>query len=277
MPITDASGPAQADDTVLAAASVGFAYRTASGPRQVLGDITFHLVRGEFVSLVGPSGIGKTTLLRVLSGLMQPTSGSVLIHGRVATEPQREVAVVLQDYSRSLLAWATIADNVTLPLRSAGIPKKERNERAQEALDAVGLGGELKKYPWQLSGGMQQRVSIARALAYRPEILVMDEPFASVDAQTRFDLEDLILRLKKQYGITVLLVTHDIDEAVYLSDRVVVLAGRPAEVAETITVHLPSPRDQIETKALSEFASIRGHVLAEIRTAAGVSSPDRAH
>lgn len=260
--------PVCAETSVLAASGVAFSYTTADGPRPILGDITFDLSGGEFVSLVGPSGIGKTTLLRVLCGLMQPTSGAVTMHGRVVSEPQRELAVVLQDYSRSLLPWTTIAKNVALPLISAGVPKGEQAARVAEALGAVGLAGEAKKHPWQLSGGMQQRVAIARALAYKPEILVMDEPFASVDAQTRFDLEDLILRLRDEFGMTVLLVTHDIDEAVYLSDRVVVLAGRPARVSETIPVNLGNQRDQITTKAMPEFAALRGHVLSEIRSAA---------
>lgn len=261
--VPEADAPA-----VLAASSVAFSYSTQAGPRPVLGDITFELRKQEFVSLVGPSGIGKTTLLRVLCGLMRPTSGDVLMHGRVVDEPQRELAVVLQDYSRSLLPWTTIYKNVALPLASAGVRKAEQAARVQEALEAVGLGGEGSKHPWQLSGGMQQRVAIARALAYKPEILVMDEPFASVDAQTRFDLEDLILSLKAEFGMTVLLVTHDIDEAVYLSDRVVVLAGRPARVSETVAVDLGDTRDQIATKAMPEFAVLRGHVLSEIRAAA---------
>jgi NitT/TauT family transport system ATP-binding protein len=252
---------------VLAAAGVAFAYSTPTGPRQILGDITFDLGKNEFVSLVGPSGIGKTTLLRVLCGLMRPTDGAVLMHGRAVTEPQRELAVVLQDYSRSLLPWTTVYKNVALPLVSAGVPKAEQAVRIEEALSAVGLSRETSKHPWQLSGGMQQRVAIARALAYKPEILVMDEPFASVDAQTRFDLEDLILRLKAEFGMSVLLVTHDIDEAVYLSDRVVVLGGRPASVTDRLDVNLGAVRDQITTKSLPEFAALRAHVLSEIRAA----------
>jgi NitT/TauT family transport system ATP-binding protein len=161
----------------------------------------------------------------------------------------------------------SIERNVALPLKSAKVPRAETRARTAAALEAVGLADDTEKYPWQLSGGMQQRVAIARALAYQPEILVMDEPFASVDAQTRFDLEDLVLRLRSEFGMTVLLVTHDIDEAVYLSDRIVVLAGKPAEVADCLAVPLGEDRDQISTKALPEYAALRGRVLSEIRAA----------
>jgi NitT/TauT family transport system ATP-binding protein len=263
--VTPATVPGQ--DTVLAADHVAFSYTMASGARPVLGDVTFEIRRGEFVSLVGPSGIGKTTLLRVLSGLMQPTAGEVRLDGERVTEPPRQLALVLQDYSRSLLPWMSIERNVALPLKSAKVPRAETRARTAAALEAVGLADDTEKYPWQLSGGMQQRVAIARALAYQPEILVMDEPFASVDAQTRFDLEDLVLRLRSEFGMTVLLVTHDIDEAVYLSDRIVVLAGKPAEVADCLAVPLGEDRDQISTKALPEYAALRGRVLSEIRAA----------
>ncbi|MCR1784986.1 ABC transporter ATP-binding protein [Nocardioides carbamazepini] len=251
----------------MAADHVAFSYSSAAGAHPVLGDISFTIARGEFVSLVGPSGIGKTTLLRVLSGLMQPTAGEVRLDGERVTEPPRQLALVLQDYSRSLLPWMSIERNVALPLRSAKVARTEVRSRTAAALDAVGLAGDSEKYPWQLSGGMQQRVAIARALAYQPEVLVMDEPFASVDAQTRFDLEDLVLRLRREFGMTVLLVTHDIDEAVYLSDRIVVLAGKPAQVADCLDVPLGPIRDQIATKALPEYAALRGRVLSEIRAA----------
>jgi NitT/TauT family transport system ATP-binding protein len=181
---------------------------------------------------------------------------------------------VFQDYSRSLLPWMTVSGNVTLPLLASRVPKAERKKRASEALEAVGLHDVGGMHPWQLSGGMQQRVAIARALAYQPRVLLMDEPFASVDAQTRFELEDLVLQVRKQFGITVAFVTHDIDESVYLADRVVVLSNRPASVVEIVDVNLPMPRDQVLTKELPEFAQLRGHVFRLIKGDRGARRAD---
>ena len=228
-------------------------------------DLTFGVETGEFLCIVGPSGCGKTTLLKVVSGLMPPTSGSAHLAGQQIVGPPDELALVFQDYSRSLLPWMTVWKNVTLPLLANGIDKKDRTRRAAEALAAVGLSEFHDRHPWQLSGGMQQRVAIARALAYQPRMLLMDEPFASVDAQTRGDLEDLVLRVHAQFGITVVFVTHDIDESVYLADRVVVLAKRPTFVREIVEVNLPRPRDQVTTRELPEFARLRGHVFRLIR------------
>ena len=175
------------------------------------------------------------------------------------------MAIVFQDYSRSLMPWLSVLDNVALPLRSAKTSKAERIEKAMAALIEVGLKDHVQKYPWQLSGGMQQRVAIARALAYAPAIVLMDEPFASVDAQTRADLEDLTLAVKNHLGITIMLVTHDIDEAVYLSDRVLVLGNKPTQVVDLIETHLGTDRDQITTKATPEFTQLRSRVYQEIR------------
>lgn len=235
------------------------------GPHQVLGDIDVTVRSGEFMCIVGPSGAGKTTLLQCLSGLTAPTAGTVTLRGKKVTEPPAEMAIVFQDYSRSLMPWLSVLDNVTLPLRSTTKDKKQRRDKAMAALVEVGLKDHVAKYPWQLSGGMQQRVAIARALAYAPAIILMDEPFASVDAQTRADLEDLTLKVKKSLGITILLVTHDIDEAVYLSDRVLVLGKKPTQVVDLIETHLGDERDQIDTKATREFAELRSRVYKEIR------------
>jgi NitT/TauT family transport system ATP-binding protein len=172
---------------------------------------------------------------------------------------------VFQEYSRSLMPWASVRNNVLLPLRHKKLGRRERRTLVEEALAAVGLTRFIDHYPWQLSGGMQQRVAIARALAYQPSVLLMDEPFASVDAQTRGDLEDLVLRVREEFGITILFVTHDIDESIYLSDRVVVLTHAPTEVKEIIAVDLPFPRDQIATKELPEFAHLRAHVYRLIK------------
>jgi NitT/TauT family transport system ATP-binding protein len=173
------------------------------------------------------------------------------------------MALVFQEYSRSLMPWLSVRKNVGLPLRHKS--KAERAKLVDEAVEAVGLAGNLDRYPWQLSGGMQQRVAIARALAYQPQILLMDEPFASVDAQTRADLEDLILAVRERYDVTIVFVTHDIDESVYLSDRIVVLSPSPTTVKEILDVHLPRPRDQVETKELPEFAHLRAHVYRLIK------------
>ncbi|KJL29047.1 ABC transporter ATP-binding protein [Microbacterium azadirachtae] len=242
-------------------------YRTRSGDVPVIADLTFDVSAGEVACIVGPSGIGKTTLLKCLTGLQPITSGSARIDGVEIDGPPEEMALVFQEYTRSLMPWLTVEKNVRLPLRHLRLSAAEREERITAALAAVGLAGAGAKYPWQLSGGMQQRVAIARAIAYRPEVLVMDEPFASVDAQTRFELEDLCLRIREQFGMTILIVTHDIDEAVYLSDRVIVLGERPARVTEIIEIDFGGPRDQLETRATAEFAELRTRIFGLIRKA----------
>jgi NitT/TauT family transport system ATP-binding protein len=244
---------------------LGKTYGADEKATHAIGDVSLTVEEGEFVCVVGPSGCGKTTLLKCIAGLLRPSRGEVLLRGKRVTEPPVELALVFQEYSRSLMPWASVRNNVLLPLRHKKLPRSERRELVEESLDAVGLTRFIDHFPWQLSGGMQQRVAIARALAYQPSILLMDEPFASVDAQTRADLEDLTLRVREQYGITVLFVTHDIDESVYLPDRVVVLTHAPTEVKEIIPVDLPRPRDQIATKELPEFTQLRGHVYRQIK------------
>jgi NitT/TauT family transport system ATP-binding protein len=240
-------------------------YGTGATATRAIGSVSFTIEAGEFVCVVGPSGCGKTTLLKCVAGLLRPTSGEVALRGRRITEPPEEMALVFQEYSRSLMPWASVRDNVLLPLRHKSLTRRQRTALVEEALGAVGLIRFVDRYPWQLSGGMQQRVAIARALAYQPAILLMDEPFASVDAQTRGDLEDLILRVREEFDVTILFVTHDIDESVYLSDRIVVLTHAPTEVKEVIRVGLPRPRDQIETKELADFARLRAHVYRLIK------------
>jgi len=242
-------------------------YSTKAGPVQVIADLTFDVRAGEIACIVGPSGIGKTTLLKCLAGLQPVTSGSARIDGELIDGPPREMALVFQEYTRSLMPWLTVERNVAMPLKHLRLARAERDERIRSALSAVGLAGAEAKYPWQLSGGMQQRVAIARAIAYRPEVLIMDEPFASVDAQTRFELEDLCLRIRAEFGMTIVVVTHDIDEAVYLSDRVVVLGERPAKVTRILDVVFPEPRDQIRTRATPLFAQLRSEIFGLIRKA----------
>lgn len=247
--------------------SLSKSFGRGNAPKVVLNNINVAVNKGELVCIVGPSGAGKTTLLRCLSGLQAPTTGSVRVNGKMVNGAPDELAVVFQDYSRSLFPWMRVAANVEFPLLEKKLSKAERRARVDQMLDAVGLTEHARKYPRELSGGMQQRVAIARALAYRPTILLMDEPFASLDAQTRADLEDVVLKLRDDFGVTIVFVTHDIDEAVYLGDRVVVLSGAPATVDEIVDVPLPAPRDQVATKLLPAFGLIRGEVLTRIRNA----------
>lgn len=250
-------------ETVLAVDGLRKIYNEGTDQANMaIDNVSFSVANGEFVCIVGPSGAGKTTLLRCISGLAAPSAGSVTFEGQQLNNVPEQLGLVFQDYSRSLYPWFTIAKNVALPLAARGVPKAERAARVSEVLTSVGLGHVEKKYPWELSGGMQQRVAIARVLSYRPELLLMDEPFASVDAQTRFGLEDLILKVRYELGITVVLVTHDIDEAIYLSDRIVVLSKNPSVVKEIVTVPLGADRSQVATRSSEEFLRLRSYLLS---------------
>lgn len=231
-----------------------------------IDDITLQVNQGELVAIVGPSGCGKSTLLKALAGLMPASGGSIRFFGEPVSNVPAGLAMVFQDYSRSLYPWMRVSKNVELPLLYQPVSAEERAERVSQSLAAVGLDHAADRYPWQLSGGMQQRVAIARALAYRPKLLLMDEPFASVDAQTRAELEDLVIDVRARYSITTLVVTHDIDEAVYLADRVIVLSRSPSRVLEEVVVDLPPVRDQIATKALDRFVALRSQVARLIRS-----------
>ncbi|MFJ9241553.1 ABC transporter ATP-binding protein [Streptomyces sp. NPDC101776] len=234
---------------------------------EAVRDLTFTVDAGELVCLVGPSGCGKTTLLKCMGGLLTPTAGEVLLGGRKVDGPPPGMAFVFQEYGRSLFPWMRVGENVELPLKQKNLSKARRRELVADALESVGLTEAAGAYPWQLSGGMQQRVAIARALAYEPEVLLMDEPFAAVDAQTRADLEDLVRGLWRERGITILFVTHDIDEAVYLGERVVVLSASPTVVQEQLKVDLPVERDQLHTRVAPRFAELRTHVYEQIQAA----------
>jgi NitT/TauT family transport system ATP-binding protein len=234
------------------------------GDACAIGDVSAEIPAGLITTIVGPSGAGKTTLLRIIAGLDTPTSGSVLFDGSPVAGVPEGLSMVFQDYSRSLFPWMRVEANVAFPLRH--LRKSERSDLVAESLAEVGLEGKAHLYPWEMSGGMQQRVAIARALACRPRLLVMDEPFASVDAQTRADLEDLTLKIHSEIGLTVLVVTHDIDESVYLADRIVVLSKAPSTVSEVLDIDLGRPRDQITTKSRPEFTSSRAHVLGLLRS-----------
>jgi NitT/TauT family transport system ATP-binding protein len=250
---------------MLAITHLAKTYGEGEKATEALREVSFVVEDGEFVCVVGPSGCGKTTLLKCVAGLLRPSRGDIVLRGKRVTAPPEEMALVFQEYGRSLMPWASVRSNVLLPLRHKSLGRDERRQLVEEAIESVGLTRFIDHYPWQLSGGMQQRVAIARALAYQPSILLMDEPFASVDAQTRGELEDLVLQVREEYGITILFVTHDIDESVYLADRVVVLTHSPTEVKEIVQVDLGRPRDQIATKELPEFVHLRGHVYRLIK------------
>jgi NitT/TauT family transport system ATP-binding protein len=248
------------------------AYGRGDAAHVAVEQVSLSVAQGELVSIVGPSGCGKSTLLRCIGGLLTPTAGQVVLRGTPVHNVPDGLAVVLQDYGRSLFPWLSVRDNVAMPLRRTTHGRAARRATADTALESVGLPGVGDKYPWQLSGGMQQRVAIARALACEPVLLLMDEPFGSVDAQTREDLEDLVLRVRQERDITILVVTHDIDESVYLGDRVIVLTPGPGRVRANLTVHLPSPRDQIETKELPDFVRLRTEVSRLVRSRDAVAT-----
>ena len=256
--------------------NLGKVYGEGDDATHAIGDLTFTVEKGEFVCVVGPSGCGKTTLLKCMSGLLEPSRGEVSLDGQVVHGPPEKMALVFQEYGRSLFPWMSVRANVMMPLRHKKIDKAERTKLVGQAVEAVALTRFIDHYPWELSGGMQQRVAIARALAYQPEILLMDEPFASVDAQTRGDLEDLILRVRDRYNVTIVFVTHDIDESVYLGDRIVVLSPSPTEVKEILDVNLPHPRDQVDTKEEPEFAHLRAHVYRQIKRSQSTAEPELA-
>jgi len=254
-------------ETLLQVNSLNKVYESATGRVEAIGDIGFTMNRGELVCIVGPSGCGKTTLLKCIAGLLRPTAGDVQLDGKRVTSPPEKMALVFQEYGRSLYPWLTVRGNVELPLKHKKLTKAERTQLIDDALLAVGLDHAGGSYPWQLSGGMQQRVAIARAVAYQPEVLIMDEPFAAVDAQTRADLEDLVRRLHSERGMSILFVTHDIDESVYLGERVIVLSKSPTWVQEDLAIDLATERDQITTRAMPRFTELRTHVYEQIQRA----------
>jgi NitT/TauT family transport system ATP-binding protein len=257
---------APSSGSVLSVRGLGVTYGKGADAVEAVDEITFDVAPGEFVCIVGPSGCGKTTLLKAISGLLSPTRGSSFVRGERVDGPPKSLALVFQEYTRSLLPWLTVGRNVTFPLAAMRVPKGEQLARATDSLREVGLAGFEDRYPWQLSGGMQQRVAIARALAYQPAVLLMDEPFASVDAQSRADLEDLVLTVQRHTELTAVLVTHDIDESVYLADRVIVLSRRPTTIRQVLDVRLAKPRDQVTTRSHPEFIKLRTEVLRLIQS-----------
>ncbi|MBI2357440.1 MAG: ABC transporter ATP-binding protein [Deltaproteobacteria bacterium] len=238
-------------------------FQALSGqPVVAVEDFSFRVEAGQFVSIVGPSGCGKSTLLQCIAGLSPPTAGRVLLHGRAVTGPPEGLILLFQEYNKSLMAWRTVFKNVRFVLENpANMKRSEIDAETQRFIELAGLKGFESHYPWELSGGMQQRVAIARALARRPEVLLMDEPFGSLDALTRMELEDTLLRLWESLHATILFVTHDIEEAVYLSDRVCVLSGRPSRLLEEIAVKLERPRNQLSTREDPGFIQTRHRIF----------------
>lgn len=226
-------------------------------------DLSFAVYENEFVSIVGPSGCGKSTLLALIAGLEPPTRGRILLDGQPIEGPGRDRGMVFQSYT--LYPWLTVEQNVQFALKKSDVNRNEQAELVQEYIRLVGLDGFEAAYPSQLSGGMRQRVAIARALVYRPEILLMDEPFGALDAQTRLLMQELLLDVWETNRTTVLFVTHDVEEAILLSDRVYVMTARPGRFKTEVTVDLPRPRSLLETESDDRFVKLRRRVLTLIR------------
>jgi NitT/TauT family transport system ATP-binding protein len=254
------------NDGAIQVLNVGQVFKTSTQDVVALEDVSLEVKPGRFVVLVGPSGCGKSTLLMMMAGLRQPTSGSVLINSKPITKPDPDrVGVVFQE--ASLFPWLTAEENVEFPLMLRGTPKAERRAKAQDALKLVGLDGFGKRHPHELSGGMKQRVSIARGLVQNPPVLLMDEPFAALDEQTRMTMGDELLRIWAATGKTVVFVTHSLTEAVYLADEVLVMSARPGRIVDRLQVPLPRPRtyDMLSGDA---FGSLRDRIWRHIRKSA---------
>jgi NitT/TauT family transport system ATP-binding protein len=230
---------------------------------RALADITLGVAEGEFLAIVGPSGCGKSTLLQIAAALLAPSGGEVSLNGTLVTAPPESMVYLFQQYAKSLFAWRTVIDNVAFAVEHRpGMTRGAARAHSRRFLEMVGLAEFWDRYPWQLSGGMQQRVAIARALAAEPRVLLMDEPFSSVDALTRLELHGLILELWAAHRFTAVLVTHDVDEAVFLADRVAVLSARPATVVRILATGLPRPRDNLATREDPRYLALRHELLS---------------
>ena len=245
--------------TIFDLENVALSLPVTGGVRAILRDVSFSLAQREILTIVGASGTGKTSLLRLLAGLNRQTSGALNFRGTPIDGPQAGVAIVFQDYTNALLQWRTVGNNVAL-----GLPKKldraARASRITDTLRLVGLERNAGDYPWQLSGGMQQRVQIARALVARPSVLLMDEPFAALDAMTKATLQDELLRVRDETNASIVFITHDIEEAVYLGNRVAVLAGSPGAITRIFAIDIPFPRHQVTTRELPAFLRLRHEI-----------------
>jgi NitT/TauT family transport system ATP-binding protein len=262
-PVATASDAAHA----LEARGVSRVYGAGAARTTIFENLSLSIELGSFVSLVGASGCGKSTLLLAMAGLARPDTGEIYYDGQRTAGPRREIIYIFQQYTKSIFSWLTVAVNVEFGIKHRfNVSRRERRERARHFLELVGLAGYESHYPRQLSGGMQQRVALARAIACEPRVLLMDEPFSAVDALTRTNLQQLVLELWESMGLTVLFVTHDVDEAVFLSSRVVVMAGRPATFVRDTKIELPYPRATIITPEDPRYHEARHDILSEIFT-----------
>ena len=257
------------DKIVLSIRDVAFSVPQANGTLTIVDNIALDIREREFFCIVGPSGCGKTTLLRLIGGLLRPTRGEIRFKDRPIHEPQRELAIVFQDYGKALLPWRTVESNVHLALEARRLPKAQWGEITDRLLTSVGLNDWRRHFPSQLSGGMQQRLQIARCLAQEPEVLLMDEPFGALDALTRQSLQDEVARLCAVNGTTVVFITHDLEEAIYLGDRVAMMSSRPGRIAEMLPIDLPRPRDQLTTREDRRFLDYRHHLFRLLPTRHG--------
>ena len=261
---TPAAEAAAGGQAVVVAQDLSLVFQTADTPVTALSEVNLSIARGEFVSFIGPSGCGKTTLMRVIADLEKPTSGRMMVNGMSAEAARLARAYGYVFQAAALYPWRNVLKNVMLPLEIIGVPAAERRERAMKQLALVGLEGFERKYPWQLSGGMQQRVSIARALALEPALLLMDEPFGALDEITRDHLNEQLLRLWERTGKTVVFVTHSISEAVFLANRIVVMSPRPGRIIEIIDNPIPGPR-KLDVRDTPEFAAVAHRVREALR------------
>jgi NitT/TauT family transport system ATP-binding protein len=266
--MTTVTSPSQRPATAAQSSTPLIEFRDVNltlGGRLILEDINLKVGKGEFLCVVGPSGCGKTTMLRLIAGLFHPTSGEVLYEGKLVTGPRPDIAIVFQDYGKALLPWRTAAGNISLALEALKVPRSERADRIHRLLDFVGLAGDADKYPIHLSGGMQQRLQIARSLAQEPVALLMDEPFGALDAMTRQALQDEMQKIAAASGATIFFVTHDLEEAIYLGDRVVGMRPHPGRIVESFPVDVPRPRDQLTTPEHPEFLRLRRELFDFIK------------
>ena len=265
------AAPRQRDDAILAVSDIVVRYETAEGPVVAVDDVSFTVNRGEFLSVIGPSGCGKSTLFNVIGGLLGQHQGTVTVAGETITSPHKSIGMVFQE--ESTFPWRTVSDNVAFPLELVGMERGKRGERARHFISLVGLDGFENRYPGELSGGMRQRVSLARTLASEPKILLMDEPFAALDEQTRLLLGDKVLQIQQALSQTTLLITHNITEAVQMSDRILVMTYRPGKVKRIVDIDLPRPRTSaiVSSEAFGRYVA---QIWADLREEASRGMKD---